>query len=280
MKMKFPLIGGSYFVSLSDSKSMETQRTMTAYYTPKRTRNLFDPLSSKPYKISRSKLDLFMRCPRCFYIDRRLGVGQPSGYPFNLNSAVDTLLKKEFDCYREQQKPHPLMLENNINAVPFLHLRMDEWRDSLRRGIQFPIPETNIILTGGVDDVWIDLNTQELIIVDYKATSKAEAVSLDAEWQMGYKKQAEIYQWLFRQNGFSVSNTAYFVYCNGRTDVDSFDKKLFFSISVLPYEGSSDWVEPIIYKAHGCLCADEIPAHGTECDFCQYILASADVIQR
>ena len=250
---------------------------MTAYYKPKRTRNLFDPLSSKPYKISRSKLDLFMRCPRCFYIDRRLGVGQPPGYPFNLNSAVDALLKKEFDYYREQQKPHPLMLENNINAIPFAHSKMDEWRDSLRRGIQYFVPNTNIILTGGIDDVWVDINTQELIIVDYKATSKTEAVSLNAEWQIGYKRQAEIYQWLFRQNGFSVSDTAYFVYCNGRTDLDSFDKKLLFSISVLPYLGNADWVESIVYKVHACLSNSEIPEHGAECDFCQYTLALKEI---
>ena len=146
-----------------------------------------------------------MRCPRCFYLDRRLGVGQPPGYPFNLNSAVDVLLKKEFDYYRQRQEPHPLLIENGIEAIPFLHSQLDEWRDSLHHGIQFQIPNTNIIVTGGVDDVWINTATQELIIVDYKATSKLGEVSLDAEWQIGYKRQAEVYQWLFRQNGFSVS---------------------------------------------------------------------------
>jgi hypothetical protein len=187
---------------------------MTIYYRPQRSRNLYDPASSEPYKISRSKLDLFIKCPRCFYLDRRLGVGQPPGYPFNLNSAVDTLLKKEFDYYRQKQEPHPLLIENGIEAIPFLHPQIDEWRDSLRRGIQFKIPDTNLILTGGVDDIWINTKTQELIIVDYKATSKTEPVSLDADWQIGYKRQAEIYQWLFRQNGFSVSDTALIPHLN------------------------------------------------------------------
>jgi len=43
-------------------------------------------------------------------------------------------------------------------------------------------------------------------------------VTLDAEWQDGYKRQMEIYQWLLRQNGLKVSDTGYFVYCNGKTD--------------------------------------------------------------
>jgi hypothetical protein len=246
---------------------------MSDYYKPQRTRNIYDPTSDKPYKISRSKLDLFLNCPRCFYIDRRLGVGQPPGYPFNLNSAVDALLKKEFDYYRQKQEPHPLLLEHGIEAIPYLHPQIEEWRDSLRRGIQFAVPNTNIVLTGGVDDVWINPKTQELIIVDYKATSKNGQVSLDADWQIGYKRQAEVYQWLFRQNGFKVSDTAYFVYCNGRTDLDRFDKKLEFDISLLPYTGNTDWVESAVKSAYACLNADEIPEHADNCDYCQYTLA-------
>ena len=253
---------------------------MSNYYRSQRMRNIFDPTTTKPYKISRSKLDLFIRCPRCFYLDRRLGVAQPPGYPFNLNSAVDALLKKEFDYYRERQEPHPLLVENGIKAIPYLHPQIDEWRDSLKRGIQFQIPDTNLILTGGVDDVWISTETQELIIVDYKATSKAEQVSIDADWQIGYKRQAEIYQWLFRQNGFSVSDTAYFVYCNGRTNADRFDKQLLFDISLLPYVGNTEWVEPVVQKAYECLCSDEIPSHNENCDFCQYSLAINTVIAR
>ena len=69
-------------------------------YNPHRSRNIYDPKSDKPFKISRSKIDRFVECPRCFYVDRRLGTDRPPGFPFNINSAVDTLLKKEFDVYR------------------------------------------------------------------------------------------------------------------------------------------------------------------------------------
>ncbi|MBM3384555.1 MAG: hypothetical protein FJY40_05405 [Betaproteobacteria bacterium] len=52
-------------------------------------KNLFGPASPKPFALSRSKEDLFIECPRCFYLDRRLGIGRPAGFPFNFNSAVD-----------------------------------------------------------------------------------------------------------------------------------------------------------------------------------------------
>ena len=100
-----------------------------------RKRNLFDPNSPKPYKLSRSRLELFLNCPRCFYLDRRLGVDRPPGFPFNLNLAVDSLLKKEFDYYRERGERHPYMVEAGIEAVPAQHPSLDIWRQNFK-GVQ------------------------------------------------------------------------------------------------------------------------------------------------
>ena len=249
---------------------------MSQYYNPQRVRNLYDPESEKPYRLSRSKIDLFLNCPKCFYLDRRLGVGQPPGYPFNLNSAVDALLKKEFDIHRAKGTKHPMMKTYKIDAIPYEHEKMDEWRDSLRRGIKYLHGPSNLLITGGVDDVWVN-PAGELLVVDYKATSKKGEVSLDADWQIGYKRQMEIYQWLFRQNDFKVSDTGYFVYCNGDTDKEAFDGKLEFDVKVISYEGDDSWVEQTVVKAHKCLTGDKIPESGEDCDFCRYRGAADNV---
>jgi hypothetical protein len=101
-----------------------------------RSRNLFDPESSTTYKISRSGLELFANCPRCFYFDKRLGQARPPGFPFNLNSAVDKLLKREFDAYRDSKSPHPLMTQARIDAVPYAHPDLEKWRSNFT-GIRF-----------------------------------------------------------------------------------------------------------------------------------------------
>ena len=236
---------------------------------------MFNSDSTEPFRLSRSKIDLFVKCPRCFYMDRRLGVGQPPGYPFSLNSAVDTLLKKEFDIHRAAGTRHPLCEKYGVNAIPYAHEKIDEWRDSLRRGITIPIHGTNVVVTGGVDDVWHE--NGELIIVDYKATSKEKEVTLDAEWQDGYKRQMEIYQWLFRKNGFKVSDTGYFVYCNGNADKEAFDGKLEFDIKLIPYVGDDSWVEETILSAIECLKGDSLPESGSGCDFCAYRKAARQI---
>ena len=84
---------------------------MSDYYKAQRTRNIYDPNSTESFAISRSKIDLFIECSRCFYLDRRLGVGRPPGFPFNLNSAVDHLLKQEFDIHRAKGEQHAIQKE-------------------------------------------------------------------------------------------------------------------------------------------------------------------------
>src|SRR3989338_9517283 len=104
-------------------------------YQIRQTR-LYNPRASEPFPLSRTKIEDFVNCPRCFYMDRRLGAGKPDTPPFQLNKAVDTLLKKEFDTYRERKEPHPIMKAYGIDAVPFVHKDLEVWRENFK-GIQF-----------------------------------------------------------------------------------------------------------------------------------------------
>ena len=75
--------------------------------------------------------------------------------------------------------------------------------------------------------MWIKPNGQ-LILSDIKATSKNEfnwEVISNYNFSKGYKRQIEMYQWLFRKNGFDVSNTGYLVYFNGLRNEKRFDQK-------------------------------------------------------
>jgi hypothetical protein len=246
-------------------------------------RGPFDPSSSEPFKVSRSKIDLFSECQRCAYLDMRLGVKRPSMPAFTLNNAVDELLKREFDIHRAKGSKHPLVEKYGLDAVPLVDDRMEEWRDALRRGIAYLHEPTNILVRGGVDDVWVN-PAGELIIVDYKATSKKIGPSTEDDLYDSYKRQLEIYQWLFRKNGFAVSPTVYFVYVNGKSDAEAFDGKLEFDIELIPYTGSDTWVEPAIYDLKKMLMSEDIPPIGKAfgggpCDYCTYRESAGKTLQ-
>lgn len=252
---------------------------MSEYYNSRRNRNLFDPKSEEPFRMSRSKIDLFMNCQLCFYLDCRLGVGRPPGFPFALNSAVDTLLKKEFDIHRAKRRAHPLMGAYGLkDVVPYEHEDLDLWRSNFK-GIRYIHEPTNLLVTGAIDDIWINTVTNQVSIVDYKSTSKEEKVSLDKEWQVTYKRQMEVYQWLFRQNDFDVSQIGYFVYCNGKTDREAFDAKLEFDIDLLPYTGNDEWVVKALENIRECLMSPKPPKHALQCDYCAYRKSARDVQQ-
>ena len=109
-----------------------------------------------------------------------------------------------------------------------------------------------------------------LYVVDYKATSKDDEVNIDAAWQRSYKNQIEIYQWLFRNNGFTVSDTGYFVYANGNRGAGGFNNALSFRTKLIPYTGSDTWIENTLLRIRETLVSDTVPSAGEYCDFCPY----------
>jgi len=230
---------------------------------------LYDPKDPKPFPLSRSRLELFLDCPRCFYIDRRLGTDRPPGYPFAINTAIDLLLKKEFDIHRAKGRKHPLIKAYGVDARPVEHPKLGQWRENFK-GVRYLHEPTNLEIFGAIDDLWIN-SADEYIVVDYKATATNEEIrELTKDHHQGYKRQMEIYQWLLRMNGLKVSSTGYFVYANGRTDAKAFDGKLEFDVTLIAYKGDDSWVEGTIAEAHQCLNRKTLPPSNPDCDFCHY----------
>ncbi|MBP9669202.1 MAG: PD-(D/E)XK nuclease family protein [Candidatus Pacebacteria bacterium] len=240
---------------------------MSGFYKP--DRNAKWNYGGPNWRLSRSKIDLFIECPRCFYVDNVLGTARPPGFPFNLNSAVDALLKKEFDIHRAAKSAHPIMEQYGVDAVPFQHADIDTWRENFK-GIEHKHKATGFTISGAVDDVWVNPKG-ELIVVDYKSTSKDEKIeALDQAWHAGYKRQMAVYQWLLRQNGFTVSETGYFVYANASKDREAFDGVLEFEVTLVPHTGNTDWIEPALHNIKACVESELIPNAGEQCDYCTY----------
>lgn len=239
-------------------------------YNPKRSSDW--NYGGSNWKLSRSKIDLFMECPRCFYIDNKLGIKRPPIPAFLINTAVDHQLKKEFDVHRAGNTAHPIQTEYGIDAKPVAHEKLNIWRNNFA-GVQYFHEPTQLMISGAIDDLWIN-SKGEYIVVDYKATAKDEPVTeLSGEWHEGYKRQMEVYQWLLRKNGLNVSDTGYFVYCTGKLNQESFDKKIEFDVHLIAYTGKDDWVEPVLEKIKVCLESSDIPSASDNCDYCAWYYA-------
>lgn len=246
---------------------------MARKYEAPRTNGLYDPESEKPFSISRARIELFRQCMRCFYLDRRMGIDRPPGFPFKLNSAVDTMLKNEFDYHRENGLAHYLIEANNIDARPARHEELDAWRNNFK-GVRSLHEPTNLEVFGAIDDLWVNSEGRHHVI-DYKATARREPVATEADLSYGdgYRRQLEVYQWLLRRKGLDVSDTAYWVYATGRPDEPMFDETINFDMNIIPYQGDDSWVEPTLHNIKDTLDSPHIPHADPNCDHCKYVQA-------
>ena len=286
-RMRNGIIDDSYLVwtaGMADWLPVQNviNATIPTPLTPKKTRKkLYQPGVSEPFRLSRSKLENYLKCQRCFYLDRRLGIKPPSGPAFTLNIAVDELLKREFDTFRKNGKPHPLMVENSVNAVPWPDLvNHEEWRQNFT-GIQHLHVPTNLELFGAVDDVWVEENGN-LIVVDYKATSKAQEINSAGDiggWFEAYKRQLEIYVWLLRQQGgFTVADDIYWVYANADKKKPAFSERLEFNLTLIAEKADDSWVEEALLAAHACLESMTIPEPNVDCKHCEHFQGASKVL--
>ena len=218
-------------------------------------------------QLSRSKLELFRECPRCFHEDVVKGNRRPSMPAFTLNNAVDALLKSEFDQYRAVQAPHPLFASVGLNAVPLQDARMGEWRANFQ-GVRWTDTETGWTLFGAVDDLWLS-SDGEVLVADYKATAKAQAPTAETLYP-SYRRQAEIYQFLVERQGFQVSPRAWFVYANGISSAGSFGNVLHFNTALIPHDGRWDWVLDGFRAAVALVEDGSVPPPGENCEHCRF----------
>ncbi len=217
-------------------------------------------------KISRSKLERFLECPRCFWLEVKKGIKRPPSFPYTINSAIDALLKQEFDVHREDGTAHYIIKKYDINAIPYKCKEIDTWRANFT-GIQFHHKPTDFLVFGAVDDVWVN-PVGELIVVDYKATGANEYNIYDS-----YKRQMEVYQWLLLRNGHRVSKTGYFLFAKVNKNNGFAEGKLSFDLSLEAQEGDSAWVDGALLSARKIL-DNTIPAPNAECPYCKFAKGS------
>ena len=246
---------------------------------------IYTPNQNKDFPISRSRFNEFLTCPRCFYLKTNRGFISPSIPGFTLNALTDTLLKKEFDICRNKQVPHHILIKNNLShIVPYKTKKIkdnngneksliDVWRDSLHGGIKHRFKDTNIMLQGGIDDVWFNTKTEELIVVDYKSQQDNNEVSQDTyfkkPYKEGYKIQMDFYAYLLKSLGYKVSSDSYLYICNAK-EIGEFNGKMLFDEILIHYKVNTDYHEDKIQKMIDIMNSEKVPDSNESCENCAY----------
>jgi hypothetical protein len=218
----------------------------------------------KSIQLSPNSLNLFLECPHCFWLDKNMGIKRPPPYPYALNSAVDTLLKEEFDTYRVKKLPHPLLKENNINAHLFPNQNLlNQWRNNFA-GIRYFDQELKATLFGAVDDV-LEFADGKIAPLDYKSTGSPTANVYDR-----FQLQLDTYTFLMEKNGFKTPRKGYlafYIVDKSRGFID----RLPFRKEVVELETNPSDIYEIFKDAVFVLRNPKPPEHSSDCQFKKWL---------
>lgn len=281
---------------------MQAYIYMTGIVIAKQNYNNMLNMENGYREISWSQFNLFLQCNRCFYRQSKKGKKRPGIDPesFKLSTKIDELVKQEMNLFR-QFKAHPkFMFKYGINAIPYndKYNSIKKWQNTRRKdfskendtwifdgGIRFYDYQTNFVLYGGIDDIWI--NTQnEFIVVEYKTTAQEMGASIeDNDWYINFKQQISFYTWLFKKNGYLIHNKAYFFYINAGQDQLAFmpfDETLKCNVSVSTYNIDDTWVENSVTSMRNCLNQVKSPEMKKNpitnkiCEYCVFARSDRD----
>ena len=225
--------------------------------------------NQKPIQLSPNSLNLFLECPRCFWLDKKEGIRRPQPYPYALNMAVDVLLKQEFDEYRAKNELHPLLVDNNIPAKLFSNQELlNQWRSNFS-GIRYYDVELDATIFGAVDDI-LEFGDKKLAPLDYKSTGSAIAHVYDR-----FQLQMDIYTFLLEKNGFSTPRKGYLAFYIVDKK-EGFGDRLPFRKELHEIETDPSDVAGLFKEAVAVLRRISPPPHSQDCQYGNWLKGAAN----
>jgi len=220
--------------------------------------------NSNQIKVSPSSLNLFLECPLCFWLEKKKGIRRPPPYPYTLNSAVDLLLKKEFDTYRARGEQHPLIFDKNISAKLFSNQELlNEWRDNFK-GIRYYDPDLNAVIFGAVDDI-LEFEDGKLAPLDYKTTGSSVPTIYDR-----FQIQMDTYTYLLEKNGYKTPRKGVLAFYIVDKN-NGFEGRLPFRKELHLIDTDPSYIQNIFEDAVATLRKNIPPLHSQDCKFGQWV---------
>jgi CRISPR/Cas system-associated exonuclease Cas4 (RecB family) len=221
-------------------------------------------MSEKEIQLSPNSLNLYLECPHCFWLEKKLGIKRPPLYPYALNTAVDSLLKEEFDTYRRKKLQHPLLVDNKIKANLFSNQKLlNQWRSNYA-GIRYFDEELKATLFGAIDDA-LEFDDGKLAPMDYKSTGTKASKIYDR-----FQLQLDVYTYLMEKNGYKTKKKGYLAFYVVDKSKGFIDR-LPFRKEIIEVDTSPGEVYEIFKDAVNVLEQSMPPAHSEDCQFKKWL---------
>lgn len=220
-----------------------------------------------PPRLSPSRLNTYVDCERCFWLEVNKGIKQPSG-PFpSLPGGMDTIIKEHFDRFRDRGEVPPELAESGIDAVPYPDEEFLADARDWRSGPKWTDPETGAVLRGGVDDLL--LQDGKVVILDYKTRGYPPKEEVPGY----YARQVNLYNLMFHENGHDIADFGLLLYYY--PDRVQEDGEVLFHNQFQEVPVDLDRARGLVREAVETL-EGPIPGPSPDCEFCKWSAADHD----
>lgn len=174
-------------------------------------------------RLSKSQLDKFVDCPRCFWLGQRLKLSQPDMISSKVWKGVERVTTAHYEKYRAAKATPP----NLVGKVPAGAIPVQLDTEGMKRlrywgsGLSFKVGD--VLVTTALDDMieWRDFAESEkrrYAVIDYKSKSKLTDEASTAEL---YQNQADVFDLACNVNGYPTDGVVYFDYWSPDSVIDA-----------------------------------------------------------
>jgi len=162
-------------------------------------------------RLSKSQLDKFQDCPRCFWLKHKHGLDQPEMISSKVWKGIERITQAHYETHRQAQTtPSNIIGQVPVGAIPYQGEKID--LKSLRywgKGLAFEVD--GITVTTALDDMlqWTVDGKTKYAVIDYKSKSKETDEASTAEL---YQNQADVFDLACNLNKHPTDGLVYFDY--------------------------------------------------------------------
>jgi len=163
-------------------------------------------LKKNQVRLSPSALNIFLECPRCFWLEKNKAIKRPRGIFPSLPSGMDSVIKKYFDSFRLNDDMPP-EIKGKMRGKLFPDIAtLEKWRNWRKSKLCYEDMESRAILIGALDDCLVEDGFY--IPLDYKT----RGYELKGDPRRYYQNQLDCYCLMLEHSGFKTRGLAYLLY--------------------------------------------------------------------
>lgn len=214
-------------------------------------------------RLSPSALNLFVDCPRCFWLEKNKNIKRPRGIFPSLPGGMDRVIKTYFDQHRAKASLPPGLDRPELAGIALFQdqKQLDLWRN-WKTGPEFRDTDGSI-LSGALDD----LMTYDGRYVPFDYKTKGSPATEESAIKY-YQNQLDCYALILEAQGLETAGFGYLLYFSPKDLLEV--RQIRFEVQPIKIPVSTGRAKDLLRQAVKQL-TEPLPPSKPACEYCAWL---------